>query len=123
MSKLWLEWNSTTTQETPNREICGMTKLWLEWDSTTTQETQKRETCRMTKLWLERRYHNHTTTKRTMKHKRRQNRRIFGLSRKRGEFTATLWLERRFNNDTGVRNWRKKTVLKCFFERGATMMC
>jgi beta-xylosidase len=40
--------------------------------------------------------------------KRRQNLRIFGISRKRGEFTATLWLERRFNNDTGVRNRRKK---------------
>jgi hypothetical protein len=42
--------------------------------------------------------------------KRRQNLRIFGISRKRGEFTATLWLERRFNNDTGVRNRRKNRL-------------
>ena len=47
--------------------------------------------------------------------KRRQNLRIFGISRKRGEFTATLRLERGFTTtqefETG-----EKTVLKCLFE-------
>ena len=42
--------------------------------------------------------------------KRRQNLRIFGISRKRGEFTVTLWLERRYDNDTGVRNRRKNRL-------------
>jgi hypothetical protein len=49
--------------------------------------------------------------------RRRQNRRIFGLSRKRGELTATLWLEQRFNNDTGVRN-RRKNRLEMFVRMG-----
>ena len=49
--------------------------------------------------------------------KRRQNLRIFGISRKRGEFTVTLWLERRFNNDTGVRN-RRKNRLEMFVRMG-----
>ena len=49
-SALWLEWNSTTTQDTRNKangefndvNTCKNVKLWLEWNSTTTQETRNK---------------------------------------------------------------------------------
>jgi hypothetical protein len=72
------------TAETKQRRSCG-------WSGATTITQQRSE------RWT----------------KRRQNLRIFGISRKRGEFTATLWLERHFNNDTGVRN-RRKNCLEMF---------
>jgi hypothetical protein len=66
MAKLWLEWNSTTTQEARNKANDDLNyvktsrifarqyeneeqfaakwrKLWLEWNSTTTQQARKPE--------------------------------------------------------------------------------
>jgi hypothetical protein len=107
-SVLWLEWNSTTTQETRNKangelndvNTCKNVKLWLEWNSTTTQETRnkpngelndvktydcseitnKRKHCEATKLYC----NDNNEANDAMK--RRQIRRIFENSHENEEY-------------------------------------
>ncbi len=86
------------------------------------KKSKNQEHCGARKLWLEQGYNKHTTNEANDETKRRQNLQIFRKNHENEEhFRATLCLERRFNNNLGVRN-RRKTVLKCLFERGATLM-
>jgi hypothetical protein len=136
-SALWLEWNSTTTQETRNKangefndvNTCKNVKLWLEWNSTTTQETRNKangelndvktyEFSEITKnegTVRRRSCTATTTTKRTTQWKDVNSVEFSETITKMRSITVSLWLELRFNNNTGVRN-RRKTVLKCLFE-------
>jgi len=85
-----------------------------------------------TKLWMERRYNKHTRNKANDETKDVETCRIFTkIIRKRGAIHgdtvagAGLQQQRRSTKTRGMQTGAKNTltVLKCLFERGATMMC
>ena len=117
-SERWFEWHQTPSNFRKmlrkRGEVRGEKKILTVagvYSTTTQQERNNNEAVAGAAL---RQSHNNEANDGT---KRRQNLRIFGISRKWGEFTATLWLERRFNNDTGVRN-RRKNRLEMFVRMG-----
>jgi hypothetical protein len=108
-SERWFEWHKhrrifVKCYENEEKFVAKKLTVAGVYSTTTQQERNNNEAVAGAAL---RQSHNNEANDVT---KRRQNLRIFGISRKWGEFTATLWLERRFNNDTGVRNRRKNRL-------------